>query len=300
MKLKKVFITGISGLLGNSIAQSFSKDIYVAGCYLNNGVIFGDKNINIIKLDLLDFETSCKEISKFSPDMIIHCIAMTNVDYAETHREECHALNVTTTENIVRIAESLDKKLIYISTDSVFDGKKGNYSETDKPNPLNVYAKEKLDGENIVKKYKNSTIIRTNIYGINVQNKKSIFEWVIENLKNDTAFNGFTDIYFTPVLTNRFAKILTKIYESNFKGTVNIGSTDKINKYEFACIVADVFGYDKNLILPITSDGKFNTPRPKDTSLNVELAEKIGIELYSVHKDVVELKNLLKNDKSFN
>ena len=114
MKLKKVFITGISGLLGNSIAQSFSKDIYVAGCYLNNGVIFGDKNINIIKLDLLDFETSCKEISKFTPDMIIHCIAMTNVDYAETHREECHALNVTTTENIVRIAESLDKKLIYL------------------------------------------------------------------------------------------------------------------------------------------------------------------------------------------
>ncbi len=295
-KLKKIFITGISGLLGSSIARNISKDIDVAGCYLNNDVVFSNKNVHIIKLDLLNYEKSYEEISKFSPDMIIHCIAMTNVDYAETHKEECRALNVKTTENVVKIAESLDAKLVYVSTDSVFDGEKGNYSETDKTNPLNIYAKEKLAGENIVKKYKNSTIIRTNIYGINIQNKKSLFEWVLENLKNSTTFNGFTDIYFTPVLTNRFANTLTKIYELNFKGIVNIGSVDKINKYEFACMVADVFDYDKNLILPITSDGKFNTPRPKDTSLNVKLAEKLGIKLYSVHEDIVELKKLLEND----
>lgn len=292
-KLKRIFITGVSGLLGNSIAQSLPKDIVVEGCYLNNCVEFDDKNIRVIKLNLLDYEESYEKIIEFSPDMIIHCIAMTNVDYAETHKEECRALNVTTTENVVKIAESLDAKLVYISTDSVFDGRKGNYSETDKTNPLNVYAKEKADGEDIVKKYKNSVIIRTNIYGLNVQNKKSFFEWVLENLKNNTKFNGFTDIYFTPVLTNRFANTLTKIYELDFKGTIHIGSTDKISKYEFACIVADIFDYDKNLILPITSDGKFNTPRPKDTSLNVELAEKVGIKLYSVHEDLVELKKFI-------
>ena len=291
----RIFITGISGLLGANLAKSFSKDTQVMGCYVGHAVDFRDPRIKAVEMNMLDFEQSSKIISEFSPDIIIHTAAMVNVDYAEAHQEEAQEMNVKMTENTVKIASELGSKLVYISSDSIFDGKKGNYSETDEVNPMSMYAKTKYLGEEAVRKYSNHIIIRTVIHGLNLQDKKSLSEWIISNLRSGTPFNGFNDIYFTPILVNRIAPTIEHLYTIDFKGTINVASTDKLSKYDFAFLIADVFGYDKRLITSVQSDGKWIAPRPKDPSLNVDFSKKLGIKLHSVREDLIEMKILIEN-----
>lgn len=291
----KIFITGISGLLGANLAKSFSKDAEIMGCYVGNAIDFKDPRIKAVELNVLDFEKSSKVVSEFSPDIIVHTAAMVNVDYAESHKDEAYEMNVKMTENVVKMASKLGSKIIYISSDSIFDGKKGDYSETDTVNPLSVYAQTKFQGEETVRGYDNHIVIRTVIHGLNAQDKKSFSEWILSNLKSGTPFNGFNDTYFTPILVNRIANAIEHLCAIDFKGTINIASTDRLSKYDFACLIADVFGYDKKLITSIQSDGKWIAPRPKDPSLNVEFAKTLGVKLQTAKEDIIEMKRLMEN-----
>lgn len=139
---KKILITGGSGILGSNIRKLIRCDAPSSG-----------------ELDITDFKKCRKAMKKYSPDIIIHCAAWTDVAGAERERAKCWRVNVAGTQNMVRAAAG--RRFVYISTEYVFDGKRGNYKETDMPNPLNFYSLTKLLGEVIVNQYPNTLIIRT-------------------------------------------------------------------------------------------------------------------------------------------
>lgn len=141
-KTPTILLTGGSGRLGREIQRLIS-------CAAPS-----TRELDITSL------TSCrKAIKKYQPDLIIHAAAWTDVAGAETHREQCWAVNVIGTQNLVRAAHG--RRLVFISTDYVFDGKRGNYREDDIPNPKNFYALTKLAGELIIQQYPDTLIIRT-------------------------------------------------------------------------------------------------------------------------------------------
>jgi len=270
---KRMLITGVSGLLGNNLAYYFKDKYEILGLYNSHPVII--KGIYTEKCELSDPDNIKKIISEFNPRIIIHCASLTNVDECELDKNTTKAINVLSTKNIVENVIHKDIKLIYISTDAVYDGIKGNFSEDDYISPNNYYGRSKYQGELEVLKKKNFLILRTNIFGWNIQNKKSLGEWILEELKAKQRITGFKDAHFSSIYTMELARIINISINKNLSGVYNCGSVDKCSKYEFGIKIAECFGFDKTLIIPISIDDfDFKAKRGKTLTLNVNKLEK--------------------------
>jgi len=264
-----ILVTGASGLLGSNIIMHIqTQNEEAAGIYNSKSITF--KNIQCIKADLTNEEKVKKIINLLKPDHIIHCAALTDVDRCEQYPSEAFEVNADATRFIAEAAAEINALLFYISTDSVFDGKKGNYYELDCPNPVNTYAKSKLQGElEIIKTGVDYCIARTNIHGWNLQDKFSLSEWILKKLETNQNVPAFCDITFSPLIANDFAIIILDMIKNGTTGLYHIGSSEFCNKFEFACKLADVFDLDKNLIQPVSIDDiSLITKRPKNMSLN--------------------------------
>ena len=293
--MNKILITGGSGLLGSNIAKlaaSNSKfDVYAT--YNKNEV--GINDVHFFQIDLTKKEELVK-IEQIKPDFIIHCAALTNVDYCEDHPREAYSQNVLASVNIAEIAQKISAYLIHISTDSVFDGTKGNYAEDDMPNPINnVYGRTKLDAEQkILSIHPYSCIVRTNIYGWNKRDKFSLAEWMLNKLTNNEELPALKDIYFSPILVNDFAEVLFKLQEKKYEGIIHIAGSETSSKLDFAYRIAEVFDLDKSLIKPVSiHELGLKSPRGANLSLNVSKAEKILNErLPKVKEGLKKMKKL--------
>ncbi len=298
--MKRVLITGSSGMLGKDIVKVLSED--------NNFLIYGfDKRFNSkmhkdqqIIGDLTDFDFLTNNLNKISPDIIIHCAAIVNLNICEENKKAADALHCEVT-NILSSFNSKSTKFIYISTDSVFDGKKGNYTESYIPNPINYYAKSKLKGERAaLQNNDNSIIVRTNIYGFNYPLGNSLAEWAIINLKQGKSINGFTDIIFNAIYTKQLARIIRYlIIKNNYKGILNIAGNEYVSKYEFLLRLAKVFNYSPDLIIKSSiNDMNFIVPRPQNTSLNISKLKNVINEIPGLNEGLKEFYKDYK--KTFN
>lgn len=287
-----IFVTGASGLLGSNLVMAALPKFNVYGAYNKNRI--GINGAQLLQIDLAE-ESQLKKIEDIKPHLIIHCAAQSNVDYCQQYPDEAHRSNVSTSVNIARAAKKTGAYLIHISTVSIFDGKKGNYNEDDKPEPLNVYAKTKLEAEErVLSIYPDSAVVRTNIYGWNKIEKFSLAEWMLDKLKRKEELKGLKDIYFSPILVNDLAQALFKLAHLRYKGIIHIASSQRCSKLEFAYKIADVFCLDKSPIRPITiSELGLKAPRPKDVSLNVSRAEDLlRMELPTVEEGLRHMKRL--------
>ncbi len=206
------------------------------------------------------------------PAAVVHCAALTDVNACESRRDEAWQLHVDSTQ----ILAEYNLKLVYISTDSVFDGRRGNYLEGDETNPLNHYAATKLAGEKAAAgDQAEAVILRTNIYGSHSARHpgKSLAEWALGALEKQEEIRGFHDVYFNPLYTGQVAELVHEaVIGKRFPaGTYHAGSTQSISKYEFLCVLARCFGYDDTLIQSVSIDEMgFDAERPKNTVLNIE------------------------------
>lgn len=265
---KNMLITGASGMLGNNLAFYFREKYNVLGLY--NEHPGGINGVLTRKADL--FSNDFQEIvSGFNPDVLIHCIALTNVDRCEMERELSDKLNVMGTRIVVDSIPGADTRLVYISSDSVYNGSRGNFSEEDSVDPQNYYGVTKHQGELEALKRENSLILRTNFFGWNIQRKHSIAEWVLDELSQGNQIQGFKDVFFSSIYTLDFAKILEIAIEKELKGIFNCGSSEPLSKYEFALGIAECFGLNKSLIRAISIDNyDLKAKRGKNLSLNVD------------------------------
>jgi dTDP-4-dehydrorhamnose reductase len=274
---KRVLVTGASGMLGKDFISLFSEsggyDIYTN--QIDHEEILKDRDINSLTFDLTDTSLFAGYLKEIQPDLIIHCAAIVNVDRCENDKDHALRLHCETVNQIALHAVSA--KLVYISTDSVFDGTKGNYQESDQTNPLNYYAKSKLLGEeNTLKLLKNSMVVRTNIYGFHLQeNKPSLAEWALSSLQKNKSINGFTDVFFNPVYTKQLAVEVLKLINLNFNGLIHVASGTFLSKYIFLTELARTFGYNPDLIRKESIDTMhFSAKRPNNTTLNTNLVAK--------------------------
>ena len=270
----KILITGGSGLLGSNIAKLATSKFEVYATYNKNEV--GMKAVHFFQIDLTKKEQLVK-IEQIKPDFIIHCAALTNVDYCEDHPSEAYNQNVLVSINVAEIAKKIRAYLIHISTDSVFDGTNGNYKEDDIPNPINLYGRTKLEAEQkILSIYSHSCIVRTNIYGWNKRDKFSLAEWMLSKLTNKEELPALKDIYFSPILVNDLVEVLFNLQERKYEDIIHFAGSETCSKLDFAYMIAEVFDLDKSLIKPVSIyELGLKAPRGKNTSLNVSKAEKI-------------------------
>ncbi len=282
----KILITGAHGLLGTKLMKILSKKFDVIGTDIKDSDYQLD--ISIKKKVIVLF-------NKIKPDIIIHCAAYTDVDGCEINKKQAYNVNVIGTKNIAKASELINAKLMYISTDFVFDGKKGNYNEKDKPNPLSYYAQTKYEGEKFVREHPNHLIARSSVlYGYNHENDNFNFtKWIIDSLKEGKQLRIVTDQINSPTLIDDIAYALIKLFDKN--GIYNVVGPEAMSRYGFAVKIAEVFGFDKKLITPITSkEFPQKAVRPKDVSLDISKIKKLGIKMSNVKKGAMKIKKQMR------
>lgn len=293
--MKKIFITGLAGMLGSNIAYELRKDYLLSGVDL---IKVNMDKVTSYDFNALDYEKLLECLKQVKPDIIIHTAAAVNVDRCEIEPDYADKLNVKMTENICRVSEEINAKVIYISTDAVFDGEnKKLYSESDKTAPINIYGKTKLAGENIVRKDKNNVILRTNIYGFNIQNKNSFGEWIYTSLLEDKELNMFTDIDFSPILVNELAKVIDIAIKKDISGLYHVCGTGCISKYDFGCELKRVFKIGFGKVNKTTSDGfSFKAKRAKHMGMsNKNICNALDIEIRTPVESIEKFYDMYRN-----
>jgi dTDP-4-dehydrorhamnose reductase len=266
-----LLVTGASGLLGASlILCARDRGIEVCGIYYRHPVLFS--GAEMLNVDLHNFAATRDALIKLKPNRIVHCAAATNVDWCESHYIEAERINAEASRVLAQVAQEIGARFMYISTDAVFDGRKGNYSELDMPAPINTYGKSKLNGEQkVLKEHSRALIVRVNIYGWNVQDKFSLAEWILQELGKNKHVPGFTNIHFTPMLVNDLAQVLLAMLDADLDGIYHVAGSETISKYDFARQIAVQFGFDPSRVVPVSSnDANLRAPRPSDISLNIQ------------------------------
>ncbi|MEK6925736.1 MAG: SDR family oxidoreductase [Nanoarchaeota archaeon] len=290
----KILITGARGLLGSNLSLMYSEDHDIIATGVNKPTFSFCRNY---KLDLTK-KNDLKIIRDEQPDLVINCAARINADYCEFREEEAKEINAIGAKNLAEICREIGSYFVHISTDAVFDGERGNYSERDKPNPIHVYGKTKLMAEELINRVGgNYTIIRTTLYGWNHLNKLSLSEWVLDSLEKKEEIKGFTDLLFTPILTTNLGRAILELYKKKYIGIIHVTGPEKCSKFDFERKIALLFKKDENLIKPFNSENfGFKTKRPKDLSLNIKQAENIlEAKLLNIEEGIMEFKSLREN-----
>lgn len=236
--------------------------------------------------DLTNPDVTSRHLSDLRPQAIIHCAAMTNVDYCEKARAEAWKVNVEATKTVSHWAEAHSAQFVFISSDSVFDGGAGDYDENAAAHPLNEYARTKVAAEEIVReRMPRALIVRTNFYGQSwKKGKASLGEWMLGKLLRKECFNAFGDVRFNPLLTNALSKIIFELVARKACGNFHVGARDSCSKYEYARMLANIFNLDSNGITPVSvSASSLDARRPRNTTLCVsKVTGFLGREMPSV------------------
>lgn len=271
----RVAVTGSAGLLGGTLVRQFRDAGLQVVAHVHRHAITLD-GVHVIRGDLRHDDPVLIEAIERS-DWMVHAAAATNVDWCEDHPAETYALNADMPERLARLCRRSDTRMIYISTDAVYDGEKNvPHTEDDPVHPITVYAEAKYQGElNVLHECPNAVVIRTNIYGWNVRNKKSLAEWMLDKLLRHEYLPGFHDVVFSPVLTNHLSDILLRIMKRRRQGIFNVGACDHCSKYAFAVQLAEHFDLDASVIRPVrAADVHLKARRPRFLGLNVEKVEQ--------------------------
>jgi dTDP-4-dehydrorhamnose reductase len=274
--MKKVLITGASGFLGNHLLNQAPGDAKILAQFRSRKIKSVYPNISYLCFDLT--QPQWNEVIAFRPDLIIHCAAMSKPELCERQPERVRQINYEASVQLTDLAEQLGARLIFTSSDVIYDGIKGDYTETDPPHPLNVYARTKVDAENyILNFHSNAVVIRCAlIYGRALTGSPTFTEQIVNHLRNDQPVKLFTDEFRTPVLVNQLAAALWELAGSDFSGILNIGGTQKISRFEMGQIICEILHLPANLLVPQkTADFNFLAQRPRDCSFNISLAQEV-------------------------
>jgi dTDP-4-dehydrorhamnose reductase len=281
----KVVVTGSNGLLGQSLINLLLKEKEV---YKVFGLSRGDNrsgrdDFSYISIDITN-EKKLKEILlETEPNVIINTAAMTQVDDCENNRQSCDLLNVSVVEWLGEISEKIEAHLIHLSTDFIFDGIKGNYKETDVPNPLSYYGVSKLKSEEVLINSKISyTILRTIlVFGkVYDMSRSNIVLWVKSMLEKGKEITIVDDQFRSPTYVEDLALACKIAMDKKAKGIFNISSNELLSVYEIVQQIADVFHLDKKLIKPIsTSTLNQTAPRPAKTGFDLSKTNRV-LEFY--------------------
>ena len=276
----KVLVTGANGFLGHYLVPSLLKQgfqVLATGkgaCRLS---LEGTEGFAYAEMDFTDKETTLNIIREYMPDVVVHAGAVSKPDDCEMDRDMAWRINTGGTHHLLEGAAAHRSFFVYISTDFVFDGEKGMYSEEDIPSPVNYYGQTKLEAEQAVQDYPHAwAIVRTVlVYGKPLAGRSNILSIVKEKLERGEGYKVVDDQVRTPTYVGDLAEGIVSVIRKNATGIWHLSGEDVLTPYEMACQTASFLGYDPQRLTRVTAD-IFTQPakRPPRTGFNITKARK--------------------------
>ncbi len=263
--MKTAWITGANGLIGNYLVQTAPK----------LAPRWRGRALTRVDFDLLDFTAVRREFQKDKPQIIIHCAAITVVGEAQKNPDLARRLNVEVTQRLAELAAEIP--LVFFSTDLVFDGRKGNYSETDAVNPLHVYGETKVAAEEIVLKNPRHLVVRTSINGgISLSGNRAFNEQLRRSLQQaGQGMKLFTDEFRCPIPAVETARAVWELVNQNCTGLYHVAGAEKLSRLQIGELLVKRW---PEVTAKIESGSAKDFPGPVralDTSLDISKAQKV-------------------------
>lgn len=281
----RVLVIG-SGQTGRKLINYARQQHEVYGTYFSRkpSAEFGTP----IQLDKTRREEVLSTFEKIRPEVVVDTATLPGTEYMEapTHREATWNLNVRGTEYLIDGCRRYGTLFIFVSTDYVFDGGRGNYLEEDPPNPINHYGRTKAEAERLIQKtWERHLIIRPSlIYSWDPEllrvegwaRNPSFAMWLINELRQKKRVQVISDLYSSPTLADNLASIILELAERGNTGMYHVAGRTPLSRFEFASKIAEHMGFDVGLIQPApSSQFRYTAPRPRNTSLNVDKAARV-------------------------
>ena len=293
---KRILIVGSNGMLGQRLTDSFKSNGKIElMCASAESESFTD-NVEYSILDISDKKSVKNIVMNFYPDIIVNSAGYTNVDGCETNKDTAYQVNVKGAEYLSHYAKVTDAHLIHISSDYIFDGRKGRYTEDDLPNPVSYYGRTKLAGENAVRSQSiNFTIIRTNVlYGPARHGRPDFVKWTVNSLRGNQKIRIVTDQVNNPTFLDDLVTAIHKFIDNRKYGIFNIGGPEFLSRFDFTLRIADFFDLNKKLIEAIvTSQLNQLAPRPLNSGLVIR---KAGNEIGYVPHNIEDSFAIMKKE----
>lgn len=291
----KILLTGATGLLGATTLYELHTTNSFDLHYLVHTTV-PNFPATPIHADLRS-AASLHLVRTLHPEVLIHCAAVTDVDYCEQNPEDCIALNVTATQRLAECAADIGAHFVFISSDQIFSESGEPHTEETTPTPLNNYGKSKVMAEDAVRSaLDNHLIIRTNIFGINYQDKLSFSEWILSKA-GQSDYQLFTDVYFNPLLTNTIAKLIIRLTATNTCGTFHASSDECISKYAFGTRLLTRFGHTQAPPQGTVAMRVSAAKRPNHMCLsNTKLLRTLNLKSLSIDVEIDKLYSLYQSE----
>jgi dTDP-4-dehydrorhamnose reductase len=291
---RRVLITGGTGLLGQALLSSASSSLSLFGTYLPDKAPSSELACPFFPLDVRDAAQVAQVFDRVRPDLVIHAASIGSVDYSEHHREESWAVNVGGTHNVGYACAHHHAKLIFISSNAVFDGEHPFYAEEAPVNPINYYGQLKVEGEEWVKSSGlDYAIVRPILmYGwhLPIERGNWVTTW-IRTLGQGQRVKVVNDTRTKPLFARNCAEAIWAVVAQNRTGVYHVAGADHITLYDLALKVAEIFGLDASLIDPVPSSYFPEiAPRPRDTSFDTSKMEKeLGVRPWGVQDGLIHM-----------
>jgi dTDP-4-dehydrorhamnose reductase len=295
--MKRVFIVGISGFVGSNLALRLSKDFRVFGTYYRNYICPPD--CDVFRVDLFDQEKMFNIIKKVRPFCIIHAAGVTDLSYCQSNQKMAEDINAGTCRYLIGIAETINSRFILLSCDAVFDGRKGNYTEYDKPSSLNEYGRSKKSAEIITAKYGTRTnIIRlASVYGLSNGRNLSIFDKILLGIANKEPVKLISGTKRSYLYISDGAELVYKVITESPKYVLyNLGGEEACSEYELGLRFTGAFNPKSEII----TEYRLNNPREMDligrdcTLTSDRIKEEFNIPARSITEGIADCMEKLK------
>ncbi len=283
----KLLITGCSGFLAWNLCQIAREQWQVYGTYYLNAVEI--PGVKVFKIDLRDIEETKQLFQKIRPDAVIHTAASSSPNFCQTHPEESYQINVAASLNIAALCADYNTSCVFTSTDLVFNGLNPPYKETDPVSPVSYYGEQKVLAEvGMLERYPKTAVCRMPLmFGIPSPTSNSFIQPFIKSLREGKELNLFVDEFRTPVSATTAAKGLLLALEK-VNGCLHLGGKERISRYDFGCLMAEVLELPKDLLKPgLQKDVKMAAPRPKDLYLDSSKAFNLGYQPLSLREELM-------------
>jgi dTDP-4-dehydrorhamnose reductase len=268
-------VTGSNGFLGANAGYFLADEIDRIGLVRQPSA--SSTFPRQVVADLLDSDSLRDAVQSTRPNVILHCAALASHEDCEADPALARRMNVDATRTLAQAAASVGSTFIYVSTDSVFDGDRGNYCESDEPNPFSVYGETKLLGEAAaMEACADTLVVRTNFFGWSTTGTRSILEFFVNALRDGRRINGYTDYVVSSIYAGQLISLIQQLATLAHRGIVHVGSADALSKHAFGLTVANGFGLPADLISPASAaDSGQGTSRARNLSLDTALVASL-------------------------
>ena len=293
----KVLVIGASGFIGRHLVSRLgATGGHEVFCTFRSRPLTADpgnrtrpRGQHWYQLELTDPVELEKLFGLIRPDMVLHLAAMADVGTAERKPDMAAAVNVVATANVARLSEAFGARLLFVSTEYVFNGQRGLYLEDDSPDPTTQYGRTKRDAEReVVRRAFDGSVLRTSIvYGWPAPGRRNFVPALIERLQKGETYSASTQVMRSPVYVEHLVEGMVRLVEDNHPGIHHVAGRDWVSMYEFALAVADSFGLDRNLVIP--SDD----PPPSPDRLGLDCArtmELLGLEPFGLAEGLAAMR----------